>query len=443
MKASWEKLEKNEGVLTVEVDENEVNSALDQAFKKVVKQVNVPGFRKGRVPRKIFEAKFGVESLYQDALDILLPKAYTQAVEETGIEPIDQPEVDVEQMEKDLPLKFTAKVQIPPEVKLGEYKGLEVPKKDFSVSDEDVEQELKSLQERHAELNVVEDGAAEEGDTVILDFEGFIDGEAFEGGSAENHTLEIGSNSFIPGFEEQLVGLAEDDEKEISVTFPEDYHSEEVAGKDAVFKVKIHEIKRKQLPELDDDFAMDVSEFETFEEYKKDLREKLEEAKAQEKEQYEQNAVVEKASEAAEVDIPDVMIENEMNQMVTDFEQRLSQQGMPLDMYFQFTGQNIDSLREQMKPDAEKRVLGNLVLQAIMEKEGIEASEERVDEELSIVAEANQKEVSEVREMLEANGSLEMLQKQLGIQATIDFLLEHCKFVDAVEEEDEKDEEAK
>lgn len=260
MTANWEKLEGNQGVLTVEVDAGEVNTALDEAFKKVVKQVNVPGFRKGKVPRSLFEKRFGVESLYQDALDIILPKAYSEAVEEAGIDPVDRPEVDIEQIEKGKNLIFKATVTVKPEVKLGEYKGLEVEEEDTTVTDEDVEAELKGLQEKHAELVVVEDGEIQEGDTAIIDFEGFLGEEPFEGGKGENYSLEVGSNTFIPGFEEQLVGEKAGAEKEVKVTFPEEYHAENLAGQEATFKVKVHDIKRKELPELDDEFAKDVNE---------------------------------------------------------------------------------------------------------------------------------------------------------------------------------------
>ena len=260
MSAKWEKLEANEGKLTFTVDAESFDKALDQAFQKVRKNITVPGFRKGRVPRPIFEQRFGVEALYQDAIDIVLPGAYEKAIDETGIEPVAQPEVDIEQIGKGQDLIFTANVTVKPEVKLGEYKGLEVEKVDTEVTDEDVEKELKELQKRHAELVVKEDEPAAEGDTVVIDFEGFVDGEAFEGGQAENHSLELGSGSFIPGFEDQLVGVKAGEEKEVNVTFPEEYHAEELAGKDAVFKVKVHEVKSLELPELDDDFAIDVDD---------------------------------------------------------------------------------------------------------------------------------------------------------------------------------------
>lgn len=436
MQATWEKQEKNQGVLTVEVDNDQVKEALDKAFKKVVKKVNVPGFRKGRVPRKIFEARFGVEALYQDALDILLPEAYGQAVEKAEIEPVDRPEIDIEQMEKDKPLIFKATVTVKPEVQLGEYKGLEVPEKDFSVTDEDVENDLKQQQERNAELIVLEEGEVEEGDTVIIDFEGFIDGEAFEGGKAEKYSLEIGSNSFIPGFEDQLKGMKKDEEKDVNVTFPEDYHNEEFAGKEAVFKVKLHDIKRKKLPELDDEFAKDVSEFETLDELKEDIKNRLEEGAKEEENRYKRDTVVQKAAENATIDLPDVMIHNEVDQMLQEFSQRLQMQGMNLDLYYQFSGLDEAGLREQFKEDAEKRVRANLTLEAIANAENIEVGDEEVDQEIEKMAEQYNRSVDELKKLFEAQGGLDNLKKELQIRKTIDLLVEQSKMVAAEEAED-------
>lgn len=429
MKASWEKIEKNHGVLTVEVNAEQFAEALDKAFKKVVKQINVPGFRKGKVPRMIFEQKYGVESLYQDALDILLPDAYIQAVEETGIEPIDRPEVDVEQIGKGQALKFTAKVEVKPEVVLGEYKGLEYSELSSEVSDEELASELEQLQQRHAELVVLEEGNAENGDTVVIDFEGFVNGEAFEGGKAENHSLELGSNSFIPGFEEQLIGLGRGEEKDIEVTFPEDYHAENLKGQAATFKVKLHEIKRKNLPELDDEFAMDVSEFETLDEFKQDLANRLKERKEQANLSQIQEEVVNKASEAAQVDTPQVMINNELDNMLKDFENRLRMQGMTLEMYYQFSGQNEEALKAQMQNDAEKRVRNNLVLEAIGAAENIGASDEEVNEEIEKMAATYQRTADEIRNILQANGSLDSMGKDITVRKTIDFLVENGKAV--------------
>ncbi|WP_025949396.1 trigger factor [Geobacillus thermocatenulatus] len=425
MSVKWEKLEGNEGVLTVEVDAEKVNKGLDAAFKKVVKNITLPGFRKGKVPRVLFEKRFGVEALYQDALDILLPEAYAKAVEEAGIEPVSMPEIDIEQMEKGKSLIFKAKVTVKPEVKLGQYKGLEVEKMDATVTDEDVENELKRLQENYAELVVKEDGTVENGDTVVIDFEGFVDGEPFEGGKAENYSLEIGSGTFIPGFEEQLVGMKAGEEKEIQVTFPEEYHAEQLAGKPATFKVKVHEVKAKQLPALDDEFAKDVDEeVETLDELKAKIRARLEEAKKNEAETALRNAVIEKAAANAEMDIPEVMIKNETDRMLREFDQRLHMQGLNLQLYYQFSGQDEASLREQMKEDAEKRVRAALTLEAIAKAENIEVTDEEVNKELEKMAEAYKLSVDKLKELL---GSLDGVKEDLKWRKTVDFLVEHSK----------------
>lgn len=423
MSAKWEKLENNQGVLTVEVEEADFNKALDQAFKKVVGKVNVPGFRKGKVPRKIFEARFGVESLYQDALDILLPTAYQKAIDETGIEPVDRPDIDIEQLEQGKPVIFKANVTVKPEVELGEYKGLEIPEKDFSVTDEQVNEELETVRNRQGELIVVEDGEIQDGDTAVIDFEGFIGEEAFEGGKGENYSLEIGSNTFIPGFEEQLVGLKKDEEKDVVVTFPEDYHAEELKGKEATFKVKVNEIKRKQLPELDDEFAKDVSEFETLDEYKADLKQKLEERAKQEEEQYKKDTVVEKATENATIDIPEVMIDNEIEHMMREFEQRLQMQGLNLEQYFQFSGQDKEALQEQFRTDAEKRVRTSLTLEAIAKAENIEITDEDIDAELEKLAEMYGRSKDEIKTIFEQQGNLESMKNDLKVRKAVDLLV--------------------
>jgi trigger factor len=427
MSAKFEKLEGNQGVLTVEVDAETFNQGLDEAFKKVVKQVNVPGFRKGKMPRGMFEKRFGVESLYQDALDIILPDAYENAIKETGIEPVDRPEVDVEQIEKGQNLIFTAKVTVKPEVKLGEYKGLEVEKLEDTVTDEEVDAEIKQLQERNAELVVKEEGTVENGDTVVIDFEGFVDGEAFEGGKAENYSLEIGSGSFIPGFEEQLVGIATGEEKDVEVNFPEEYHAENLAGKPATFKVKVHEIKAKELPELDDEFAKDVDdEVETLDELKAKTRTRLEETKKRDAENSLKDTLIEKASENAEIDIPEAMVNTELDRMLREFEQRLQMQGMNLDLYFQFSGQDENALREQMKEDAGKRVRVNLTLEAIAKAENIEVSEEEISAELENMATMYGVSADEIKSML---GGLDGVTEDLKIRKAIDFLVENSKSV--------------
>lgn len=432
MSAKFEKLEGNQGKLTVEVDAETFNKALDQAFKKVVKQVNVPGFRKGRVPRPIFEQRFGVEALYQDALDIVLPEAYTKAVEETSIEPVSQPEIDIEQIGKNEALIFTAEVTLKPEVKLGEYKGLEVEKVDTEVTDEDVENELKELQKRHAELVVKEDEAAAEGDTVVIDFEGFVDGEAFEGGKAENHSLELGSGSFIPGFEEQLIGVKAGEEKEVNVTFPEEYHAEELAGKDAVFKVKVHEVKSLELPELDDEFAVDVDdEVETLDALREKIKNRLKESKEHEAKHTIENAVIEQAAENAEIDVPEVMIENEIDRMMKEFEQRLQAQGLNLDLYKQFSGQDESELKEQMKADAEKRVRVSLTLEAIAKAENIEVTDEEVEKELEKMSETYNLPVDQIKQIL---GSTDSIKEDLKLNKAVELLVENRKEVEPKEE---------
>ncbi|MCA1056353.1 trigger factor [Rossellomorea aquimaris] len=425
MSAKWEKQEGNQGVLTIEVEAAKVNEGLDAAFKKVVKQVNVPGFRKGKMPRGMFEKRFGVESLYQDALDFILPEAYAQAIEETGIEPIDRPEIDVEQMEKGKDLIFTAKVQVKPEVKLGDYKGLEVEKMDTEVTAEDVEAELTSLQEKQAELVVKEDGKAEEGDTVTMDFEGFVDGEAFEGGQAENYSLELGSGQFIPGFEEQLVGAAAGEEKDVEVTFPEEYHAAELAGKAATFKVKIHEIKTKELPALDDEFAKDADEeVETLAELKEKIEKRLQESKKNEAETAVREALVEKASENAEVEIPEVMVNSEVDRMMQEFGQRLQMQGMNLDLYFQFSGQTEEDLRGQMTEDAGKRVRTNLTLEAIAAAENLEVTDAEAEEEVNKMAEQYNMSADNIKQAL---GGLDTLKADLKVRKALEFLVDNSK----------------
>lgn len=424
MKATWEKIESNTVSLTVEVDADKVATSLDQAFKKVVAKVNVPGFRKGKVPRSIFESKFGIESLYQDAIDILLPEAYTAAVNETGIEPVDRPEVDVTQFAKGQAFIFTAKVTVKPEVTLGNYKGVEVTKATAEVTEEEIAAELERLQQRHAELNVVEEGAAQEGDVSVIDFDGYVDGEAFEGGKAERYSLELGSGSFIPGFEEQVVGMELGDFKDVEVTFPESYHAENLAGKPAVFKVKLHELKRKTLPALDDEFAKDVSEFDTLDEYKKDLAVKLGENKEKEAAQALEAEVISKVAEAATVEVPDAMVETEQNYMLQDFENRLRSQGMTLDLYYQFSGQNEQVLRDQMKGDAEKRVLNNLVLEAIAKAEALEVSEEDINEELENLSKAYNRPAEEIRTIFAQNGNLANLSEDLLLRKAIKFIVD-------------------
>ncbi|NRG45226.1 trigger factor [Bacillus sp. CRN 9] len=428
MSAKFEKLEGNQGVLTIEVDAEKLNEGLDAAFKKVVKQVNVPGFRKGKMPRSLFEKRFGIESLYQDAVDILLPEAYSNAVDETGIEPVDRPEIDVEQIEKGKALIFKATVTVKPEVQLGDYKGIEVEKFETEVTDEDVQNELTSMQEKQAELVVKEEGKAENGDTVVIDFEGFVDGEAFEGGKGDNFSLELGSGQFIPGFEEELIGIAAGESKDVNVTFPEEYHAAELAGKAAIFKTTVHEIKGKELPALDDEFAKDVDEeVETLDALKEKIKNQLVDSKKHEAEHHVRDTVVEKAAENTTIDIPSAMVDTELDRMMQEFEQRLQMQGMNLELYFQFSGQDEAALRDQMKADAEKRVRINLTLEAIAKAENIEVSEDEVNEELNKMAEMYNMTADNIKMAL--GGSLDGLNSDIKAKKAIDLLVENSKTV--------------
>ncbi len=393
-----------------------------------MQKVNVPGFRKGKMPRGLFEKQFGVESLYQDAIDFMLPEAYSNAVEETGIFPVDRPEVDIESIGKNEKAVFKATVTVKPEVKLGDYKGLEVEVPSAEVTDEDVQEEVTKLQERHAELVVVEDGEIQNGDTAVIDFAGYAEGEAFEGGTAENYSLEIGSNSFIPGFEEQLVGLKTGDEKEVEVTFPEEYHAENLAGKPATFKVKIHDVKRKELPELDDEFAKDANEnVESLDELKAELRKTLEEQRKTESENAVRDALLEKAADQADITVPDAMVNTEVDRMLQEFGQRLQAQGMNLDMYFQFSGQTEEDMRNQFKEDAEKRVRVNLTLEAISEVEDVQVSDEEVEEEITKMAEMYQRSADEIKALLSAQGGLDTVKGDLKMRKAIDVLVDHSK----------------
>ncbi|PNY91721.1 trigger factor [Mammaliicoccus sciuri] len=420
MTATWEKKEGNQGLLTVTVPKEEVDKGLDKAFKKVVKQINVPGFRKGKMPRPLFEQRFGVESLYQDALDFILPEAYGNAVEEAEINPVDRPEIDVTQMEKGKELIFEATVTVEPEVELGDYKGLSIEKQDREVTDEEFNQAIENAVSRQAELTVKE-GEIAEGDVVNINFDGYVDGEAFEGGQAEGYDLEIGSGSFIPGFEEQLIGLKANDSKDVVVTFPEEYHAEELAGKEATFKCEVNEVKSKEIPELDDELAQELDEsVSTVDEYKEKLRKDLEEAKVNQAEATEKEEAITKATDNAKVDIPEAMVNTELDRMMQEFEQRISQQGLNLELYYQFSGQSEEELKAQMKEDAEKRVKTNLTLRAIADAENIEVSDADVEAEFAKMSEQFGLSVEDIKATL---GNNDILVNDLKIQKVIDLLV--------------------
>lgn len=428
MSAKWEKTEANIGVLEVEVDSQQLDDALEKAFKKVVKQVKVPGFRQGKVPRKIFEQRFGIQALYEDALDILLPDAYSQAVEDAKIEPVSRPQIDIVQIEQGKPLIFKATVTVKPEIQLGEYKNLSIESKDFEVKAEDVEAELNNLQKSHAEIIVVEDGEVADGDTVIIDFKGFVNGEAFEGGEAEKYQLEIGSGTFIPGFEEQLVGMKKGEDRDIEVSFPADYHVASLAGQPAVFKIHLHEIKRKQLPVLDDEFAKDISEFNTLDELKADVERKLQEKAENDKKAYIEDQIIEKAVSNAIFELPQVMVDNEIDMMVDDFKQRLQMQGIPYDAYLQYTGSSEAALRADMQENAAKRVRTRLVLEQIGKTESIDATEDDLHEEIAKIADSAQMDFNQVKQILESRDpKLSALRDDIVARKTVAFLVDNSK----------------
>ncbi|MEE1351199.1 MAG: trigger factor [Clostridia bacterium] len=421
MAVKCEEVEKNLSKITFEVTAEEFEKAIDRAYNKNKGKFNIPGFRKGKAPKSIVIKNYTKAVFYDDALNDVLPMAYEEALKESGLDVVARPEFDVEEIKDGEPVVFTALVTTRPEVKLGKYKGIEVEKVDYTVTDEEVDKELEAARQRNARLISVDDRAVEKGDTAVIDFEGFVDGVAFEGGKGENYDLEIGSNTFIPGFEDQLVGAKIDDLVDVNVTFPEDYHAEELKGKDALFKVKINEIKVRELPELDDDFASEVSEFDTLAEYKADVRAKLEE-KAKEKAEGEiQNAVVEKAVENAEFDIPEAMIEYQTEKAINDMAQNLSYQGLSLDMYMKYTGQTLDTLKESYHEQSVKTVSAGLVIDAISAAEAIEVSPEEVELNLVDMSKKYNMELDKLKELI-SEPELDSIKKDMIFAKTIEML---------------------
>ena len=426
MSAKWEReSDASKGTLTFEIDTETVKKGIDQAFKKTQKRITVPGFRKGHVPRTIFNQMYGEEALYQDALNAVLPDAYEAAVKETEIEPVAQPEINVESMEKDQPWKLTATVYVKPEVTLGDYKGMSVPKQDTEVSDADVDSELEKKRQQQAELVLKEDAAAENGDTVVIDYVGTIDGEKFEGGSADNHSLELGSGSFIPGFEDQLVGHKADEKVDVKVTFPEDYHAKELAGKEANFAVTIHEVKEKQLPEMDDEFAKDVDEeVDTLAELKEKTKKQLQEQKETAAKAAIEDAAIDAAvNNATTEEIPQAMLDDDTNRQMQQYLAGMQQQGINPQMYFQITGTSEDDLKKQFADGAEKRVKTNLVLEAIVKDANLTASDEEIDAEASDLAEEYGMDKDAVLKAL----SKDMLAHDVEIKKAVDLIADSAK----------------
>lgn len=426
MSVQVEKLEHNMAKLTIEVPETELEAAIEKAYQKQKKSISLPGFRKGKAPRVMIEKMYGKGVFLEEAANSLIPVRYSLAAGESGLEIVSQPTIDVTQLEPGKSFIFTAEVAVKPEVTLGEYKGVEVEKQNTEVLDEEVEAEILKERESNSRMIDVEDRAVEDGDTVNLDFEGFVDGEAFEGGKGEGYPLVIGSNAFIPGFEEQLIGAGIDEEKVVNVTFPEDYHAEDLKGKEAVFKCKVNRIQKKELPEVDDEFAKDVSEFDTLEEYKADIRKKLAEEKEKDAQRAKEDAVINKIIETTEMDIPDAMVDAQIDQMADDFGRRMQSQGLSLEQYFQFTGLTMEKLRDELKPQALKRIQTRLVLEKIAEVEDIQPTEEQIDEEINKMAEMYKMEADKLKEML---GEYEMTQmkKDMAVQQAVTLVADAAK----------------
>lgn len=428
MSLQVEKMEKNMAKLTIEVSAEELEKAIQGAYLKNKNKITLPGFRKGKAPRKMIEKMYGTGVFLEDAANALIPTAYSDALQECDLEIVSQPEIDVTQLEAGKPFIFTAEVAVKPEVILGEYKGVEIKKIEVEVTEEEIEAELKKEQENNSRTIVVEDRAVESGDIATIDFEGFVDGTPFEGGKGTDYPLTIGSNTFIPGFEDQLIGANTGDKLDVNVTFPEEYQAKDLAGKAAVFKCEIKKIEKKELPELDDEFAKDVSEFDTLDEYKADIKKNLTEKKEADAKRQKEDEAVDKAVENASMEIPEAMIKTQVNQMVDDFSRRMQAQGLSMEQYFQFTGMTIDKLMEEMKPQALKRIQTRLVLEKIAEVENIQPSEERVEEEIGKMAEMYKMEKDKLRELI-GDIELEQMKKDMAVQDAVTYIADAAKEV--------------
>ena len=426
MSVQVEKLEKNMAKLTVEVSAEDFKAAIKKAFNKNKNRFAIPGFRKGKAPQAMIEKMYGEGVFYEDAADEAINASYAEAMKESGLDIVSRPEVTIEKIGKDEPFVYSALVAVKPEVTLGQYKGVEVEKADASVSAEDVEAELKKVQEQNARLLTVEDRGVEDGDQTVIDFEGFVDGKGFEGGKAEDYPLTIGSHSFIDTFEEQLIGKKIGEECEVNVTFPTEYHAADLAGKPAAFKVTVKEIKVKELPELNDEFASEVSEFDTLDEYKKDVEKKLVEKKEIEANSKNEDAVVAKVVENATMEIPDKMIDAQAENMVQDMARRMQSQGLSLDMYLKYTGMTVEQMKEQARPDAEKRIRTRLVLEAVAKAENIQISDEKVDEEVAKMAEAYKMEVEKLKSYM-SESDVKQMKEDLAVQQAVDLLVAEAK----------------
>lgn len=426
MSLQVEKMEKNMAKLTIEVAAEELEKAIEQAYRKNKNRIALPGFRKGKAPRKMIEKMYGPGIFLEDAANALIPVEYNKALADCDLEIVSQPEIDVVQIEAGKPFIFTAEVAVKPEVTLGEYKGVEVPKAEIAVTDEEVEAEVKKEQEKNSRTVTVEDRGAENGDIVTMDFAGSVDGVPFEGGTSKDYALTLGSHTFIPGFEEQLVGVKAGESVDVNVTFPEEYHSKDLAGAAALFKCDVKKVETKELPELDDDFAKDVSEFDTLDEYKADVRKKLVVKKEEEALRAKENAAVDKIIENAQMEIPEAMITTQSRQMADDFARRLQSQGLTMEQYFQFTGLTAEKMLEDMKPQALKRIQTRLVLEKVAEVENIQPTEEEVDAELQQMADMYKMELDKVKEIM-GEAEMEQIKKDMAVQKAVTFVAEQAK----------------
>lgn len=427
MSVQVENLEKNMAKLTIEVSAEELEKALQEAYNKQKKSISLPGFRKGKVPRIMVEKMYGTNVFCDDAANSLLPGAYSSAMEESGLDIVSRPALDIVQLEKGKPFIFTAEVAVKPEVKLGKYMGVTVTKVDTAATEEEIEKEIDSEREKNARNITVEGRAVENGDTAVIDYEGFVDGEAFEGGKGENHSLVIGSGSFIPGFEDQLIGKNAGDDVEVNVTFPEEYHAKDLAGKAAVFKVKINEIKTKEIPKLDEEFVQDVSEFDTVDEYKNSIKEKIEERKANSAKAAQTDEAIKKIVDKSEMDIPEAMIDTQCEDMINQFAQQMAQQGLSMQQYLQFTGMTMDKMKEQVRDEALARIESSLVLEQIAKEENIEITDEDVDAEIEKMAELYKMEADQLKGYM-GESEKEAMKKDLAEQRAVDLIMENVKY---------------
>lgn len=439
MSYTVENLEKSMAKITITVDADAFEEAMVKSYNKNKKNISIQGFRKGKAPRKMVEKLYGPEVFYEDAANFAIPDAYEEAAKESGLEIVSRPEIDVVEIEKGKDFVFTATVAVKPEVTLGDYKGIEVEKKTVKVMAADVNAEIDKVREQNSRMITVENRGIKKDDTAVIDFEGFVDGEPFQGGKGEDYSLVIGSHTFIDTFEDQLVGKKAGEEVDVNVTFPEGYHEASLKGKPALFKVTVKEIKKKELPKLDDEFASEVSEFETLKEYKASVKKNLTERRKEEAKREKENEVVEKVVENITVELPEPMVDEQTQQMIQEFAGRLSSQGLSFDQYMQMTGMTVDALMGQMKPEAEKRIRTRLALEAIVDAEKIKATAKDIDKEIENMANMYQMEVDKIKEMI-GDAEKEQIGKDLAVQKAVDFVVKNAVEVEPAKEEDDKEE---